>query len=121
METNLPELCRRVWGKVPEAQPFDDIDLLKWNESEELWYIGYGAIRTALAESMIRDAALRWLLDNDGMGFTSHYGKGTGRYFVASENTYPDTTCVWHSTDQDLTTCLLLAVERCQEYKENSK
>jgi hypothetical protein len=126
METDLPELCRRVWGKVPAAIPYDGEDHLsvvlpKRTDEEPRWYIPgrTHAISDDMAESMIQAAALRWLLHNDG--FAAHYGKGNGRYFIASEDTYPSNRCVWHSTDQDLTTCLLLAVERCQEYKENSK
>jgi hypothetical protein len=114
METNLPELCRRVWKVAPKSQP----ESVKVHGEMIVGSIGMDSQGYIDA---IQAAALRWLLANDGMGFTSHYGKGTGRYFVASENTYPDTTCVWHATDKDLTTCLLLAVERCQEYKENSK
>jgi hypothetical protein len=118
METNLPELCRRVWGKVPEARPttFGKCYDGPWTSASSGVFYGDDE-----AASMIQAAALRWLLANNGMGFTAHYGNGNGRYFFASEDTYPDRSCVWHATDKDLTTCLLLAVERCQEYKENSK
>ena len=101
METNLPELCRRVWGKVPECKPeymshFD-------TENERL-YPGYQT-------DAIQAAALRWLLANrcEVLKFD------TGPYMVWPAFGWPR----WELQETDLTTCLLLAVERCREYKEN--
>jgi hypothetical protein len=105
METNLPELCRRVWGKVPEAAPDKDTHLMiqasiLYPEKVEI--------------DMIQAAALRWLLanscivaDNGGTGYVTYPRKVVGPY--------------WEVRNPDLTTCLLLAVERCHEYKESKE
>lgn len=121
METNLPELCRRVWAKVPAAIPYDTEDHLsvvvpKRPDEEARWYIPgrTHAIPDDIAESMIQAAALRWLLanscivaDNGGTGYVTYPRKVVGPY--------------WEVRNPDLTTCLLLAVERCHEYKESKE
>jgi hypothetical protein len=128
METNLPALCRRVWGNVPAAIPYDGEDHLsvvlpKRTDEEPRWYIPgrTHAISDDMAESMIQAAALRWLLENGGEVRKNEDGTAYG-VVCHVEDDWTGTPClVWYAWDKDLTTCLLLAVERCQEYKENSK
>jgi len=120
METNLPELCRRVWGRVPAVIPYDTEDHLsvvvpKRPDEDPVWYIPgrTHAISDDMAESMICDSCHIWLLDrgcatSSGPNYTYRVYPTSGR----------DSWEVCHS---DLTTCLLLAVERCHEYKESKE
>jgi hypothetical protein len=124
METNLPELCRRVWAKVPEAQP----DQFYFSNSGG-WYVSWGrkgkeptdwtmALPSDIEPSvvaMIQAAALRWLLDNNGQlsKAPNHDDYGVECQTLDDAGALP----LWFMWHRDLTTCLLLAVERCQEYK----
>jgi hypothetical protein len=103
METNLPQLCRRVWAKVPEAAPDKKLHI---EVQSNLLYPEMVQI------DMIQAAALRWLLDNRCEVFKFD----TGPYMVWPAFGEPR----WELQDTDLTTCLLLAVERCWEYKESA-
>jgi hypothetical protein len=105
METNLPELCRRVWARVPECK----VAGVVFTHTEIVWP---NWMPKHMQIDAIQAAALRWLLANrcEVLKFD------TGPYMVWPAFGWPR----WELQDTDLTTCLLLAVERCQEYKENS-
>ena len=95
METDLPALCVRVWGKVPAAAPDKKTHIevqtnLLYPESVET--------------DMIQAACLRWLLENCPVGL-SMYKSRLEAFLVGDVEA------------NDLTTCLLLAVERCHEWK----
>jgi hypothetical protein len=109
METNLPELCRRVYAKVPAARPQNN----EWQMEDHFQVTskydgGQYSHAFSCQEHLIQAAALRWLLDESPVGF-SMYKSTLGAFLLG------DTEA------NDLTTCLLLAVERCHEYKESSK
>jgi hypothetical protein len=119
METNLPELCRRVWKLEPKSRP-GEFSLVS------------GPFRCAYdgklytneeAESMIQAAALRWLLANvDNMlKMDTLPNMGYAVWVMKKKRYWEDEQEAWIAKNKDLTTCLLLAVERCQEYKESSK
>jgi hypothetical protein len=70
---------------------------------------------------MIRDAAVRWLLanvDNTLKSDTTH-PPGYSFWVNKSVKYWEDEQIAWMAKHIDLTTCLLLAVERCHQYKEN--
>jgi hypothetical protein len=130
METNLPELCRRVWAKVPAAIPYDTEDHLsvvvpKRPDEEARWYIPgrTHAIPDDIAESMIQAAALRWLLANVDNTLNSDIITPSGYAFWVKKSVryWEEQPNAWMVEHTDLTTCLLLAVERCHEYKESKE
>ena len=107
METDLSALCLRVWGKVPAAKPkYLSFHIRAW------YYVGLHQgdfMENDEAESMIQAACLRWLLTQEHIYIYPPTEKG---YFIGA-----DSNAAWSVMDKDLTTCLLLAVERCHEYK----
>lgn len=121
-ETDLPALCVRVWGKVPAAIPYDVEDYLTpmradRPDREHIWYIPgrLGTISDDIAVAMIQAACLRWLLENVAAVETAKDGEA---YFVDIYRRDGDwTISIANISGPCLTTCLLLAVERCHEYK----
>jgi hypothetical protein len=112
METNLPELCRRVWKVAPKAQP----ESVRVHGEMIVGSIGMDSQGYIDA---IQAAALRWLLR-----FVAHMSQeidSDGFYRIDLYRTDGEWSITIASVkDTDLTTCLLLAVERCQEYKESA-
>ena len=103
METDLPALCRRVWGKVPEAIASNCLDI----NGETVWI---GKPTPSEKTDAIQAACLRWLLEQD---YLYIYPPGPSKEYCVG----PDSEADWSAADPCLTTCLLLAVERCHEYK----
>ncbi len=128
METDLTELCVRVWGKVPGSMPSQLAPVAMTRRGK------HGATRWALdwkcpghagrwkrvtkrsrwaVEAIIRDACVLWLLHNDGEVVRS---PGTG--YVIARDLWENGTVKrsWFMCSPDPTVALLRGVEACYEH-----
>jgi hypothetical protein len=129
METNLPELCRRVWAKVPESQPSQvgfgiDNFIVAYTcidrNHAAVWHnVGAMDSNMPAIKSLIQAAALRWLLANvnNMLKMDTLPNMGHAVWVMKKKRYWEDEQEAWIAKNKDITTCLLLAVERCQEYK----
>ena len=117
METDLPTLCRRVWGLEEKTQPRS----MYWDNDVHRWMVDDRVVADDHAESMIRDAAMRWLLENvdNTLNSDTSLTEPTKYAFWVNKSVryWEEQPMAWVARHTDLTTCLLLAVERCHEYK----
>lgn len=117
METDLPTLCRRVWGLEEKTQPRS----MYWDNDVHRWMVDDRVVADDHAESMIRDAAMRWLLENvdNTLNSDTSLTEPTEYAFWVNKSVryWEEQPMAWVARHTDLTTCLLLAVERCHEYK----
>lgn len=129
METDLPALCRRVWGKVPDAQPsqigwgIDNFAVaytcIDRNHAAVWHSIGAMDPNMPAIKSLIQAACLRWLLANVDNTLNSDTTEPPGYAFWVNKSVryWEEQPMAWVARHTDLTTCLLLAVERCWEYQ----
>lgn len=110
--TDLHALCLRVWKIVPEVKVVGPVV----SDTEIVWP---NWMPEHMRIDSIQAKCLRWLLKNVDNSLQSDTTEPPGYVFWVPKFTrYWDTELIaWMAKNEDLTTALLLAVERCHEYK----